>query len=307
MAGIAPGSQGSDRGHVDGLLKRLMGESFFLRENATSFLETGTLRIHYLHAGAGKPLILIHGGGMWLYSFRHNIPALCGAFSVYALDMPGYGFSSMHGNHASMKIDTMRGALWAFMDGLGIERASILGHSWGGGWALDFALAHPQRVDRIVLIDSGGLDANDVPEWEILKLPFIGRFLLGLLTPGMIRRRLERSFFRTGCVDDAMVREVRLPFRLPANRRAQANVARGLSWKETEQGLGEITHPVLLIWGDHDKYLDVSLSGRFKARIRDIQVEIIEDCGHSAHEEQPETVNRLVSEFLEKNQNPSGR
>ncbi|MCE5275270.1 MAG: alpha/beta fold hydrolase [Deltaproteobacteria bacterium] len=285
---------------MDVLLRRLMGESVFLRENPTTFLEAGTLRIHYLHAGAGRPLILIHGGGMWLYSFRHNIPALCEAFSVYALDMPGYGFSSLDGHSASMKIDTMRGALRAFMDGLGIERASILGHSWGGGWALDFALAHPQRVDRIVLIDSGGLDVSDVAEWEILKLPIIGRFLLGLLTPRMIRQRLERSFSRKGCVDDAMVREVRLPFRLPANRRAQASVARGLSWKETEQGLGEITHPVLLIWGDHDKYLDVSLSGRFKARIRDIQVEIIKNCGHSAHEEQSEKVNRLVAEFLKK-------
>lgn len=65
---------------------------------------------------------------------------------------------------------------------------------------------------------------------------------------------------------------------------------------------------VLLIWGDRDKYLDVRLSGRFKARLSDIQVEIIKDCGHSAHEEQPETVNRLVTEFLEKKvTSPSGR
>ncbi|HVN70753.1 MAG TPA: alpha/beta hydrolase, partial [Desulfomonilia bacterium] len=65
-----------------------------------------------------------------------------------------------------------------------------------------------------------------------------------------------------------------------------------------ERDLHRLNHPVLLIWGDRDKYLDVGLTQHFKTRIKDIRIEIIGDCGHSPHEENPDLVNRLMTEFL---------
>jgi pimeloyl-ACP methyl ester carboxylesterase len=275
-----------------------MGESEFLKAIPSSFLKTNHFKIHYTHAGMGEPLILIHGGGVWLYSFRHTIGPLSKEFFVCALDMPGYGFTSLKDHDASLGIETMRLAIKEFMDGLGISKTSLLGHSWGGGWVLDFAQSYPERVDKIILIDSSGLDVSDVLEWELLKLPFISGILLRLLTPGMIRRRLERSFFQRKHVDDAMAYEVYLPLKSAANRKLQSRLARRLSWRKTEEHLDAIIHPVLLIWGEHDRYLDVRLTERFKHRIRNIRVEIIKGCGHSVHEEAPDKANRLIIEFL---------
>jgi pimeloyl-ACP methyl ester carboxylesterase len=243
-------------------------------------------------------LILIHGGGVWLYSFRHNIGPLSEISSVYALDMPGYGFTSIVDHALPMGLDTMTLAVREFMDGLHIDKATLVGHSWGGGWALAYALAYPERVDRIVLIDSSGLDVPDVPEWELLKVPVIGGMLLRFLTPDMVRKRLELSFVHKDMVNGAMAREVYLPMKIPANRKAQALLARNLSWSLIERRLDNLNHRVLLLWGEQDLYLDVGLANRFKEKIKNIRVEIIRDCGHSAHEEAPEKVNRFIIEFL---------
>ena len=280
-------------------IDRLMERSEYLQAHASSFLSTGHFRIHFLHAGSGLPVILIHGGGVWLYSFRHNIGPLSEISSVYALDMPGYGFTSIVDHTLPMGLDTMTLAVREFMDGLHIDKATLVGHSWGGGWALAYALAYPERVDRIVLIDSSGLDVPDVPEWELLKVPVIGGILLRFLTPDMVRKRLELSFVHKDMVDDAMAREVHLPMKIPANRKAQTLLARNLSWSFIERRLDNLNHRVLLIWGEQDLYLDVGLSSRFKEKIKNITVEIIKDCGHSAHEEAPEQVNRFITEFLQ--------
>jgi pimeloyl-ACP methyl ester carboxylesterase len=278
--------------------KRIMDRSNYLQANASQFLKTRHFVIHYLHAGSGKPVILIHGGGMWLYSFRHNLVPLSKISSVHALDMPGYGYTGITDTSLGMSTDTMSLALKEFMDALHIDKAILAGHSWGGGWALAYALAYPERVDRIVLINSSGLDVPDVFEWELLKMPILGSLLLRFLTPDMIKKRLELSFFKKGIVDDAMALEVHLPMRIPANRNAQALLARNLSWAAVERHLGELGHQALLVWGEQDRYLDVGLASRFKRKIKNLKVEIIRDCGHSAHEECPEIVNRLIMEFL---------
>jgi pimeloyl-ACP methyl ester carboxylesterase len=120
-----------------------------------------------------------------------------------------------------MGTDTMPLALREFMDALHIDKATLVGHSWGGGWVLAYALAYPERVDRIVLINSSGLDVPDVFEWELLKMPLVGSLLLRFLTLNMIKTRLELSFFKKGIVDDAMALEVHLPMMIPENRKAQ--------------------------------------------------------------------------------------
>jgi pimeloyl-ACP methyl ester carboxylesterase len=149
-----------------------------------------------------------------------------------------------------------------------------------------------------VLINSSGLDVRDVFEWELLKMPIVGSLLLRFLTLDLIKKRLELSFFKKGIVDDAMALEVHLPMMIPANRNNQALLARNLSWTDVERHLGELEHQVLLIWGEQDRYLDVGLVSRFKEKIKNLKVEIIKDCGHSAHEEAPEIVNCLITDFL---------
>jgi pimeloyl-ACP methyl ester carboxylesterase len=254
--------------------------------------------VHYLCMGQGRPVILVHGGGMWLYSFRCNMSELSRHFRVYALDMPGYGYTEPVGSPVHTGLPTMSETLLRFMDGLGIGSAVLVGHSWGGGWALHFASLHPERVDGLVLVDSSGLEVRDVLEWELLKVPVLGPLLLKWLTVGAVMKRLGRSYFHPGMVTRDMALEVYLPLKLAHNRRAQVRISRSQDWGKTEKSLPAITQPVLVIWGDHDRYLDVGLARRFEQALPHARSCIFRDCGHSPHEEHPGLANRVMETFI---------
>jgi pimeloyl-ACP methyl ester carboxylesterase len=254
--------------------------------------------VHYVCMGQGRPVILVHGGGMWLYTFRHNLSELSRHFRVYALDMPGYGYTEPVGSPVHTGLHTMSATLLSFMDSLGISSAVLVGHSWGGGWALHFASLHPERVDGLVLEDSSGLSVRDVLEWELLKVPVLGSLLLRWITVGAVEKRLGRSYFRPGMVTRDMAMEVYLPLKLAHNRRAQVMISRSQDWRETEQSLPGISRPALVLWGDHDRYLDAGLASRFELALPRARTFVFRDCGHSPHEEQPGLANRVMEAFI---------
>ncbi len=280
-------------------LRPSYSSSYLLACNSR-YLKTENFDIHYVKEGSGDPVILIHGGGMWLYSYRDTIPFLSRSCTVYALDMPGYGYTRPRHNNTCYSLDAMADILLEFMAALDIERASLVGHSWGGGWAIYFTHKHPEKVEKLVLIDSSGLDVPDVLEWQFLKYPVIGETLVRFISLDGVRQRLEKSFFHKDLVTGEMVREVYTPMRFKANQKAQYLISRNQNWKITESAMPHITKKVLLIWGDNDRYLDPSLARGFITRFADIEPVLLENCGHSAHEEYPEAVNTLIMEFLKK-------
>jgi len=276
--------------------------SRYLQTVGSRFLDLGSFRIHYLESGAGpKTIILVHGGGMWLYSFRHNIPSLSRRSRVIALDMPGYGYTLPRDGVRHRGLETTSEVLLEFMDRLDLERASFLGHSWGGGWVLHFAHLHPGRVEKIVLIDSSGLNVRDILEWELLKYPVIGGLLLRSVTMRAVRKRLMRSFFHQERVTEDMALEVYRPLTFRHNRRLQLQLARSQDWSVTEQALPGLEHPALIIWGENDRYLDAGLLRRFESLLKNSRSFVFRTCGHSAHEEYPTETNTLVAAFLDRN------
>ena len=110
---------------------------------------------HYVEAGAGRPLILIHGLGASMVAWDKNIGFLSRFCHVYALDLPGHGDSD---KPRDIAYDTFSGAhfMAAFMDTIGVSKADVVGNSAGGHIAARLALTYPQRVGRLVLVDSGG-------------------------------------------------------------------------------------------------------------------------------------------------------
>ena len=272
--------------------------SDYLKSCNSRYLKTDNFDIHYIKEGRGDPVILIHGGGMWLYSYRDIIPELSRAFTVYALDMPGYGYTVPINSSPHYGLQVMTDTLLEFMNALKIEKASLAGHSWGGGWAIHFTHKHPERVENLVLIDSSGLDVPDVHEWEFLKYPIIGEALVQCISSHGVRRRLERSFFHKDLVTPEMVTEVYTPMKCRTNRKAQCLLSRNQNWKLTEKAMPDIRKRVLLIWGECDRYLDQRLATKFAARFANMKLVMLKDCGHSAHEEYPEVVSGLITEFL---------
>lgn len=272
--------------------------SGYLQTIPSQYASLASFKMHFLEMGEGDPLILIHGGGVWLYSFRHNLRDLSCFFRVYALDMPGYGYTLPLQDTVSYGLETAAEVLLEFMNMKNIERASLLGHSWGGGWVLRFASQYPERVERLILIDSSGFNVPDVLEWELMKYPVIGGLLMKCITVGIVKKRLERSFFHKEMVSRDMAEEVYLPLTFPYNQKAQLKIARNQDWSLTERSMHVIRHPSLVIWGDHDAYLDIELLHRFHRQLPNARTFLFKQCGHSPHEEYPQDVNALITAYL---------
>ncbi len=273
-------------------------QSPYLRNITSGFVRTQRFRIHYTRSGTGPAIILVHGAGSWLYSFRNNVPGLAQNFTVYTLDMPGHGYTIPLAAGPSYDLDTMSGALEEFMDALGIDRADIVGHSSGGGWAIHFTHNHPERVRGLVLIDSNGLDHPVSLIFKLFTYPVIGELFSKFFTTEDVRRGLLDAFFNKELVTREMVCEIKTPLTFIENRRAQYLGIRNQDWKITQRELPRIAAPTLVIWGENDRYLSHSMAERFRDIMPDAFAEVLENCGHSAHEERPEKVNAMITAFL---------
>ncbi len=271
----------------------------YLSTLRSRFVDTASFRIHYVNQGQGEPLVLLPGGGTWLYSFRHNLPALATWASVYALDMPGNGYTQPLVADPRYDLPTLAKTLATFLDRLGLERVVLVGNSWGGGWALYFAQQHPERVRKLVLIDSSGLVVRDKLEWELLKYPLVGELLSKAITSATVRQGLRAAFADPAHVDQAMVQEIKAPLSFWHNRRAQYQLARQLDWRLTEQALASTSVSTLVLWGDRDRYLAPQLAQRFAQQLPHARAVVLPNSGHVPHEEQPELVNQLLRRFAQ--------
>lgn len=262
------------------------------------FIDVKDFRLHYVLEGSGPPLILLHGGGTWLYCFHKNIPALSKHFSVYAMDIPGHGYTRALNSEVTYNFDTVCEAIRQFMDVMKINKAYIAGHSWGGGWAIYFAGKHPGRVLKLVLMDASGINRHERLAWELLKYPVIGEILSYFFSRQSVKRGLILSFYNPSLVTDELIDMIYAPLQNRDNRHAQLSYSRNIDWEKTKAALPAIQIPTLIIWGKQDRYIPVKFGKRMKQLMPDARLEIIDNCGHSSHNECPDNVNRLITEFL---------
>ncbi len=164
-------------------------ESPYLASSNSRYIETPTARFHYTVSGSGDPVVLVHGGGVWLYSWRETMEALARSHTVYAVDLPGHGYTTLkREDDFVFDLPTMTASIGEFMDAVGLKQAALVGHSWGGGWALRFAQLHPNRAASLVLIDPSGIVAGAIWDWRILEYPVLGELLVNLMGSDDARR-----------------------------------------------------------------------------------------------------------------------
>jgi pimeloyl-ACP methyl ester carboxylesterase len=273
-------------------------ESRYLAQVQTHYLDTTAFRVHYLRAGYGEPVVLLPGGGTWLYELRSLIAALAPHYTVYALDPPGSGYTTPRVERPRYDLPAIDQTLLEFMDRLGIARSTLVGHSFGGGYALYFAEQHPERVSGLVLLASVGLDLPYAPLFEAMQWPVLGELSTKVVTPELMRGQLEQLVADPATITEELVRETYIPATFHTNRVALYQLTRQLDWRLTETGLAQLRVPVLLIWGREDQLQPVARLERWQELLPHAEVRVIEGAGHLLQEDQPELVNRAVLAFL---------
>jgi pimeloyl-ACP methyl ester carboxylesterase len=245
--------------------------------------------VHYIDRGSGPAVVLIHGFGGHTFSYRRNIPALAKHHRVIALDLKGFGYSERP-EHDDYSLSAQARLVLGLMDELGIESASIVGHSMGGEVAMRVATAAPERLQNLILIASVSGDRfPTLPPTPLIK-PFMP--LLSRLTARFL---LKRGFYDRSKLTD----EVREGYRGPRRVRGFMDGIYQLmrdARHDPPIAYEKITQPTLILWARGEK-LPGSMLTRLRRHLPDAEVRYIEEAGHLLLEEQPDAVNREILRF----------
>jgi pimeloyl-ACP methyl ester carboxylesterase len=267
-----------------------------------AFIQLGNkTNIHYIEKGAGdKNIILLHGFSSSVYTWKDNIDALAKTMHVYAIDMIGYGFSDKPAG-IEYTYDTFADTLLEFMDKKGIKTAALCGNSMGGGIAIRFAAKHPERVEKLILVDSAGYKHKGTGAIALLGAPIIGRFLFSANSPSAMARIMKKlCFYDKSKVTPERVAAYYKTFRVKGAAMAASNTVREMKNNTLQDDITGIKKPTLIIWGDKDALIDPINATYFNSDIQGSKLVTIPKCGHMPQEEKPEEFNKAVIEFMGK-------
>jgi len=269
--------------------------------SCSQFVDFDGMRAHYVEQGQPSddavPVLLIHGILVSSWAWRFNLDAVSQNRHTIALCQKGHGWSDK--GPGDYRLTDMADFVRGFLDAKGIERVDLVGHSLGGAVSLQFAIMYPNRVRRLVLVDTaavpfkmGGILRFQQPQ---LKLAYRAAF-----RPTLFKFLLKTLAYRNFPIDDDYMDGFLTPLRLDGSIVSGVSVFRNLheGLKQLFPRLQEIEHPSLLIWGRHDRLVPLR-SGLILNRILSTsKLEIFSDCGHCPPEENPARFNALIDDFL---------
>lgn len=254
-------------------------------------------QMHHHIVGEGPPVLFLHGSGPgasgWS-NFADNAAAFAeGGFQAILADSLGYGLSSKP-TDVDYTLDTMSGAAVALMDSLGHERFTIVGNSQGGAQAIRIALAHPERVERLILMAPGGLEDREV-YMQLKGIRSMLRCIYGPegITPAGMRKVLEKQLFDASRVTDELVAD-----RYAVAMTQPRHVFETMKVDNQRDRLHEIQCPVFGLWGMNDIFCPPTGATTLAERLPDVRVTTFSRCGHWVMVEHSKVFNRLCLDFL---------
>jgi pimeloyl-ACP methyl ester carboxylesterase len=276
------------------------------------FVDARGIRVHLAEAGPetseGPPILLLHGWPQHWYMWRRVIAGLRADAHLLAPDLRGFGWTEAPGQ--GYDGETFAADQVALLDALGIERALVIGHDWGGWTALLLGLLHPDRVERMIV-------CNSPHPWPHVKPRLAAEawrswYTWVIATPGIGRRALERGWVARNILThgnvDAPFSDAELDlyvdsFRPPARAQAIVHLYRYYqrAFRDTLAGRwrdARLTVPTLLLFGARDRYVSPKLLPGYEPFADDMQVELVADSGHFLVNERPDLVMRRARDFL---------
>lgn len=268
------------------------------------FIEVDGAEIHFQEFGdRSKPtLLLVHGFPASVYVWKTVAPMLAAeGFHVIAVDLVGFGYSEKPA-WFDYTIQSQARMISRLMDRLGIGTATLVGSSYGGAIVLTVALDYPERVAKLVLVDSV---INDEPKnHPILRLasvPGVGEIITPFLIDSktFIKLRMTRTLAPVNhhLITDDRVESVIRPLSAADGHRAVLLSGRNWNANRIEHDLGLINQPTLIIWGEEDDVIPIRHASTLYDSILHSRLVVLKDCGHVPQEEKPEAFTNLVSEF----------
>jgi pimeloyl-ACP methyl ester carboxylesterase len=267
------------------------------------FIDVDGVRVHYQEVGepTAPPLILIHGFAASNLVWSKVFLELAGAgFRVIAPDLPGYGYSGKP-RALDYTIASQAKIVFNLLERLGIDRAILVGSSYGGAIAATIALDHPTVVEKLLLV--GAVTNNKPTRYLLMRLlssPIIGDILSPLVVGSrrLLRLRMKRVYDKHSWVlDERRVDARHLPLRTRGAHRAIIRTVRRWDAERVSRDAHLLTAPTLLLWGDTDREVPLRDGERLHDEIPNSRLIVFSECGHLPQEEYPQAFTKVVSEF----------
>jgi pimeloyl-ACP methyl ester carboxylesterase len=269
--------------------------------------------LHYVEAGAGRPVVLLHGFPEFWYSWRHQLPALADAgFRALAIDLRGYNESDKPAGVDAYRPDRLTEDVAELIRRAAGGRAFVVGHDWGGVVAWRLAARHPDLVDKLAVLNATHPAAYRrerrrnfrqwLRSWYVLffQLPWLPERVLRAGDYALLARALRRQPVRPGAFSAEDVARYKEAWARPGALTAALNYYRAAfrHRAEMERAPQVVRVPVLVVWGERDPYLGVELTEGLGRWAPDLRVERIADASHWVQNDAPEKVNRLLADFF---------
>jgi len=270
-------------------------------EFALKTIDAGGVRTRYLEAGRrdAPAIVFVHGTGGHLETFNRNVFEHAKHFRVLALDMVGHGFSSKPDHPYEIKHYVQH--LDDFLSAVGVDRAHLHGESLGGWIVAQYAIDHPERVDRLVLNTAGGLNTDE----QVMRRVYNNTMnAVRNASTETVRKRLEWLVHDPAEIPDDLV-ELRLAiYTQPDFEKAMENILclQNMEIRMrnvlTDESLSRIRSSTLVIWTDHDPTAPIATGERFVKAIPDARLVVLENCAHWPQWEATPVFNPLHIDFL---------
>lgn len=268
----------------------------------SKFIEVDGIKLHYQEKGSGTPLVLIHGYGSSVYTWRNIFEPLSEHFRVIAIDLKGFGFSEKPDGDYTRREQAV--LVQKFLDKLKIEKAWFAGSSMGGEVSLNVALQNPNRVEGLILIDSAGVKSVKGSSFtpSRFEITFVGRAFVAvaLLSDNLVRTSLERSFYDDSKVTKEVVKTYYQPLQTNNGQKAAVYAQQQWDLYPIEDELSKIKVPTLIIWGAEDVVTPLAGGKKMNASIENSKFVIFKNCGHLPAEEMPQKTVEEILKFTEK-------
>jgi pimeloyl-ACP methyl ester carboxylesterase len=261
----------------------------------------------YVVAGSGPALLLLHGLGCDHRTWAPVIDSLARRYTVVAPDLLGHGQSDKP--RADYSLGGYANGMRDLLTVLGIDRVSVVGHSFGGGVAMQFAYQFPERTDRLILVASGGLGPEVTPAIRAITTPGFHQAMGVLTLPGVRHVGLAgmRVLAATGLTatrDLDAVAEIYDSFKDPRTRAAIRHVVRAVvDWRGQIVTMSDRAYlteamPMCVVWGRNDHVIPVRHARNAAQLAPSARVEIIPNAGHFPHKDHPQRFVKIVNDFV---------
>ena len=305
---------------VSAAVAALLVASLFYRDIPASVLEAkwatppskfvvlDGLRVHYRDEGQGPAVVLLHANYANLYMWEPWAAALKDKYRVIRFDLSGHGLTGPDATR-DYSLERSAATLGRLLDYLKIDKATLGGTSLGGTIAMHYTVAHPERVERLILISPGSLEKDVRGRKTARPVPRAADVLIMVTPRALARFLLASNYGDKSKVTEAGVNEWYEFWLREGNRRAMLDRLRQYVSGDVERTIAAVRVPVLLMWGEKNPRVPVALAYEFQTLLTgspQVDLKILPGVGHMAVQEAPAETSHIVREYLDAAQTEAG-